>query len=187
MASQAEKRRKKQHARAIKATAGFDLAPVPRREDNGRPTRQGIARDPSIETLLVRCRQMGKEPTRAAIRGMRAPWNGCNAGQAMARAVQGEHERLELWGAITHMRTVQASYDAAIGAPHRHAVCLRLLLPLEALEADATTPPKDERSDDERQRDAVNALMKMEGWLGYTDSAAASQAKRSVIDDEPVH
>ena len=104
----------------------------------------------------------------------------------MAEAVRGHESRLLLWDAIQHMRRVVTSYDAAIGAPRRHAVFLRLLAPAEAMEADAETPPKDERTDADKMRGATSALMAMEGWLGWTDKDGASQCRRSVIDDEPV-
>jgi hypothetical protein len=57
---------------------------------------------------------------------------------------------------------------------------------LEALEATAETPPVDERTPEERGRDAVSGLMALEGWLGWTDKVAAGEAKRGVWDDEAV-
>ncbi|MEI4473557.1 hypothetical protein [Frigidibacter sp. MR17.24] len=164
----------------------FALAPVPRREKDGHIHRERAERDPSIKALQVRCRKMGKEISAGAIRDMRAPWNGCKAGRAMAIMVTSADERLELWDAIQHMRRVQLSYDRAIGAPSRHAVCMRLLLPIDALEADAETPPQDERSDEEKDREAVSAWMRVRGWLGYTDTASMNCAIQTVIDDETV-
>ncbi len=84
------------------------------------------------------------------------------------------------------MRRVQIAYDRAIGAPDRHAKCLRLLVPIDALSTDAETPPLDERTDEERQRAATSAMMRLEGWLGYTDKAARSEALRVVVDDAEV-
>lgn len=88
-----------------------------------------------------------------------------------------------MWDAIQHMRRVVTAYDAAIGAPRRHAVCLRLLVPIEEMAADASTPPLDERTPEERQRQSVASYMLLEGWLGRTDKAAMGEAKRVVWDD----
>lgn len=184
MTSVAEKRRRKKN----KGMPGMGLADAPRREKNGRTSRKDKQRDPSIPALKTRCRQMGKEPTAENVRDMRAPWNGCHAGRALSQTTipLDADDRAGLWDAICHMRRTQAAFDFAIGAPKRHAACLRLLLPVEAMEADATTPPIDERSLEERQRDATRALMQIEGWLGYVDGATAAIAKRAVIDDEEV-
>lgn len=186
MTSKAARRRIKKARGAEGAADPFAIAPVPAREASGRISRIGRDRDPAAETLKARCRQMGKDATKKNIWDMRAPWWGCNAGRAMATAVADDAERAELWDAICYMRRAVTSYDAVIGAPHRHAVCLRLLVPVPALEADAQTPPLDERTPQERQVDAVATYMRVEGWLGWADRVASSEAKRAVWDDAPV-
>lgn len=183
MTSKAERRRRKQAA----AVGGmFALASVPRRERSGRISRVGVQRDAAGEALEVRCKQMGRAVNAANIRDMRAPWWGCNAGRAMAQEITSDAERAELWDAICHMRRVVTVYDAVIGAPHRHATCLRLLAPSSGLGADASTPALDERSPEQRQRDAVSGLMRLEGWLGHCDKRAMGEAKRAVWDDAAV-
>lgn len=181
MTSKAERKRR----RRARTADQFALDPVPRRQPNGQ-MRERPGKDPAMETLKARCRQMGKAITKANLRDMRAPWWGCNAGRAMADAVQNEAERAELWGAICHMRRAVTAYDAAIGAPSRHAECLRLLIPVDAMDADATTPPLDERTLLEKQDDAYAGIMRLEGWLGMADRPAASEAKRVVWDDATV-
>ena len=162
-----------------------ELAPIASRKIRGRARMKQIKAENDADTpvLAARCRQAGKPITEATMREAKAQWNGCNAGRAMAAQVSGEIERAELWDAIQHMRKVQAAFDRAIGAPNRHAQCLRLLLPNEAMEADAATPPKDDRTDGEKYTQAVSALMSLEGWLGYVESDASSVCKRCVIDD----
>ena len=160
-----------------------ELAPVPRRATQGKRRMREIEQEPSRAALEARCRQSGVTASDEALRDARAQWRGCNAGRAMA-SITAEADRPELWDAIQHMRRVQASHDAAIGAPRRHATCLRLLAPQGAFEADATTPPPDTRTDAERMRQAVAAMMQVEGWLGYVEGRAASICKRVVIDDE---
>lgn len=175
--------------RAAGPGGGLDLpglAAVTRREPNGRTRRSMADRDPSIDPLAVRCRHVGIQPDAAGLREACAPWFGCRAGRAMAAAVRDHDERSRLWDAIQHMRRVQVAMDRAIGAPSRHARCLRLLVPVEAMSADAETPPVDERSDEERLRDATRASMRVEGWLGYTDKPARSEALRVVVDDGEV-
>lgn len=161
----------------------LDIAPTPKREPNGQHSRRGQARSPDIETLKSRCIQMGKAITPENIKDMRAPWWGCSAGRAIGQAVMEDKTRQDLWTAIQHMRRTVTVYDAAIGAPRRHAVCLRLLAPTDEMATDADAPPLDTRSDADKMRQAVSALMSMETWLGYADKNAASEAKRVVVDD----
>ena len=183
MTSKAARRRAK---RARKNDTGLpDLADIPAREKNGRKSRAGVKRSADVPALIVRCLRRGVEPTEAEMRESKAMWWGCCAGSAMARAVTDERERAELWDAITHMRKTVRAYDAACGAPSRHAKCLQILAPVDAVEASAESAPIDTRSDDERSRSAVSAWMQLHGWLGYTDKAAASEAWRVVIQDEP--
>lgn len=153
--------------------------PKPHRGSNGRFSEQ----TGDQVALKARCRHRGISASQANLRDSRSPWWGCCAGRAMAGAVDNHAERLELWDAIQHMRRVVTAYDAAIGAPRRHAVCLRLLAPVEEMAADASTLPVDERTPEERQRQAVSAYMLLEGWLGRTDKAAMGEAKRVVLDD----
>ncbi|MBE9635766.1 hypothetical protein IQ782_02820 [Salipiger pacificus] len=170
--------------RAKKNSLGLpELAGGKTRQPDGRLRPTVDRQDPARLALEVRCRHAGLEVTRANLREVRAQWCGCAAGRAMASAVTDNDERARLWDAIQHMRRVQVSYDRAIGAPGRHAKCLRLLVPIEALSADAETPPLDERTDEEKLRDANRALMQLEGWLGYTDKTARSEAKRVIVDD----
>lgn len=162
-----------------------ELAPTPRPKSRGKKRMDEIETESlaAIPALQARCRQQGNNPTKESVREARSPWWGCEAGKAMAAAVEGHTERLALWDAIQHMRRVVTSYDRALGAPNRHAACMRLLVPTDPLTATAETPPLDERTDEEKQRQATSALMALEGALGWTDKAAASEAKRVVLDD----
>lgn len=171
--------------RSMRESGLPDLAPIATRKIRGRQRMKQIKAENDADTpvLIARCRHAGKPVTEATMREAKAQWNGCHAGRAMAEQVSGEMERSELWDAIQNMRKVQTAFDLSIGAPNRHAQCLRLLLPNEAMEADAATPPKDARTDSEKYTQAVSALMSLETWLGYVDKHAASVCKRCVIDD----
>jgi hypothetical protein len=80
-------------------------------------------------------------------------------------------------------RATQLAHDKAIGAPNRHAQCLRILAPVDAMQADAASPAPDDRSVEERVRDATRAQMQVEGWIGHTDSRAVSAFRQAVIND----
>lgn len=183
MSSKAERRRLKKERGQQPLP---ELAVVPRRKARGKQRMKQIQHEAveDIPALMVRCRHAGAAPTRAAIRDAKAPWRGCSAGLAMSSVVTDDTDRSDLWTAIQHIRRARVALDAAIGAPKRHAQCLRLLAPLDALEADAASPALDDRSDEEKQRQAVSGMMAVEGWLGHTDTRSASICKRTVIDDE---
>lgn len=195
---------KAQKRAAKRARQDMDIAETPKKMKRGRQRMAEIAdahKGADHGALEARARKAGidlanpkgktdkasrteaMERRAEQLRDLRAPWHGCNAGRAMASAVTGDRDKSELWTAICHIRKVQAAYDRAIGAPTRHAQCLRLLLPLEAMEADASSPPVDLRSDEEKQRQAVSAWMKVQGWLDHA-KADAGECKRVVIDDE---
>lgn len=186
MREKLRRRRAQAASRDMNDAALPGLAPVRRRAKQGKARMKEIAmeQDADIPALVARCRQSGQPASEAGLRAAKAEWMGCNAGRAMASVAETEAERKELWAAIHHMRRVQLAYDRAIGAPNRHAQCLRIMLPLEALHADAATPPADLRTDEERHRQAVSAWMQLQGWLGYADKQAAGLCKRVVIDDE---
>lgn len=205
-------RRKKQEA-ARQAANLPELAPIqkpvqPRHK--GRFARAATEAGADIAALEARCRQAGieivtvpnapkkpgddtnelREARRQArhrralqMRDTRAPWNGCEAGRAMARLIGDERERGALWDAIQHMRAVWLAYDRAMVAPHRHAQCLRLLAPTEAMQADASTPPSDPRSEAERYRQAKAARETVARWLRGVVVRDAMICISVVIDD----
>lgn len=179
--SKADRQRKRDRAKAD-WKAAVKLAPVPRKQPNGRMHRTQAARDPQAEMLKARCRRWGVRVSKW--REMRDPWWGCEAGGNMALAVTSIDERKALWDAICYMRRAAVAFDAVIGAPNRHAQVLRLLLPTEAMEVDAETPEPDERSDEERQDDAVRAMQWVQELTGRAGREAAAEAIRVVLDDQ---
>lgn len=194
--TQAAKRR----ARAARRQSDdMGLAPTPKRPARGRARMAEIAAD--VPALEARARKVGiaiahvadgapkavrkaaADARAAQLREMRAPWYGCNAGRAMAASVTGEGGRADMWAAICHIRATQAAYDHACGAPSRHAKCLSLLAPTDAVTADAASPPLDLRSDGDKARQAVSAWMQMQDWLSCA-GPAAGECRRTVVDDE---
>lgn len=178
--SKAAKRRAKKRTISLHGAEAVPQRPSGR---DRRHTNQG--EDASMATLKARCRHIGVDETEDGIREARAQWYGCNAGRAMA-AITPAGDRPDLWDAICHMRKTVVRHDAAIGAPRRHAKCLNLLAPLDALEATAETPPLDTRTDAERRISAITAWTTMHGWLALVDGAAMGEAMRVAVEDARV-
>ena len=183
--SKLDRKRKREKKKPAKITLAGGMIVTARPTGRDRRHTNQMAESAGLEPLRVRCRQAGLAATPEAIREMRAPWHGCEAGRAMAAEVRDDRERGALWDAIQHVRRTVAAYDRSVGAPARHPVCLRLLLPLEALEADASSPPTDDRTEEERSRQAVSAWMAVKGWLGHVPTATASDAWACIVDDAP--
>ena len=112
------------------------------------------------------------------------------AGCAVGRKLMLDHipDRDSLWEAVKHMRRVVVAYDRSIGAPSRHAQCLRIMLPSERMEASASSPAPDLREPEERDRQAQAAWMALKGWLSHADCAAREACTKAVVDepDEPI-
>ena len=166
------------------------LAAIPR-----RPKKRGKARmtelnriakdvDESIHLLETRCRHAGKPITEEAMREAKAPWAGCEAGQAMAREVTNEEKRSQLWDAIQYIRRVYAAYDRAMCAPIRHAQSMRIMLPVDVMHADAASPAIDSRDDIERQADAERAYASVQKLVGRYGRYAASITVNCVVDNQ---
>ena len=191
MASKAAKLRAKREARAGDVP---DLASVPRAKRRGRARMKDLAAmapvDESISAIEARCRRAGLDIGKAEarekhMRDMRAPWHGCAAGRAMALVEERERERADLWAAIQHIRMAWSNYARACGLPPRSAQCLRILLPVGAVQADAASPAPDMRTDDERRDDAQRAWRQAELLVGRYGRATAGITLRCVLDDTP--
>lgn len=136
---------------------------------------------PDVEPLKARAiRNSLANPADA-----RLPWFGCVAGQAMAGAVSKHADRLPLWDAIQHIRRTVAAYDRAMCAPSRHAKVARILSPVSAMESDASSPPLDERSDEQKQDHAEEAISRLYEALRGVDDDTAADCLRVVAEDAP--
>ena len=148
-----------------------------------RPTQgQRERKEPAdMVAIHARIRQTGMTPDQA-----RHEMGGC----AVGRRLMLDHvsDRADLWQAVRHMRRVIVAYDRAIGAPSRHAQCLRIMLPTERMEASASSPAPDLRDPETRDRQAVAAWTALKGWLSHADYAARVACTRAVVDepDEPI-
>ncbi|MBD9528989.1 hypothetical protein [Paracoccus sp. PAR01] len=171
----------------------MELAPIPKRQGktrdgNGRFSRK--AEDASQIVMIGRCRRAGIDPTEEAIRDMKAMWQGCEAGRAMSRYVSGhidpkkaEETRKRLWDAIHHIRTSWARYASLHGLPARSAQCLRIMLPVDEMHADATTPGIDPRTIEERHASALRKWREVELLVARYGRHTAGITLRCVLDD----
>ncbi len=175
MTSIAERKRRKKRARI--SLPGSD--PVEQPMTTGRPRKD--PEDARRTALEARIRVFGIPDTPEGRKASGEPLWGCSVGRLLL--TEPDTHRATLWNAVYHARKTQAAYDRAIGAPNRHATCLRILAPVDAMHADASSPAPDYRTPEERVRQATRAQMQVEGWLGYCDKPAASAFKQAVIND----
>lgn len=177
-ATQKRAQRRKARAEYISLPGGETAPQMPAGRDR-RHTNQG--ENPMQTAINARIRQTGLSQDDA-----KTPMAGCAVGRRLM--IDHTPDRAELWQAVQHMRMTWLAYDRANGSPNRHAQCLRIMAPTPALHADASSPAPDLRTQDERDRAAVTAWMRLQGWLSYTDAAAYGAAVRHVVDepDQPV-
>ena len=173
----AQKRRDKRKARAATITLPLGET-APQRPAQGQRQRKEPA---DMVAIQARIRQTGLTADQA-----RHEMAGC----AVGRKLMLDHiaDKDDLWQAVKHMRKVVVAYDRSIGAPNRHAQCLRIMLPTERMEADASSPAPDLREPEARDRQAQATWMALKGWLSHADSAARVACTRAVVDepDEPI-
>lgn len=181
MTSKAQRKRRK---RRITLPGG---ASIPQPEHglprlHRKPPRE--TEESAMQTVIeARRRQLGDI---ADTVDLRSPM----AAEALGHAIL-RHPRINgyppdmLWAAVTHIRRTVAAYDRACGAPGRHPRCLGILTPAEHIAATADSPPADLRSPEDRDRAAVTAWTRLQGWLSHADAAARSACMSAAADDAP--
>lgn len=113
--------------------------------------------DPRIVVLSARCRQMGKEDTRANRSMLSWPILGDPAGLAISIASRDDDEAGKLWAVFCAYDAAHAAYHRRIiGKPRSPNVSRMEFLPerFETREDDSI----DSRTEDEKDRDAVNGM-----------------------------
>ncbi|MDD7973433.1 hypothetical protein [Roseinatronobacter alkalisoli] len=177
----AQKRRDKRKARQATITLAGGLKAPQRPTGRDRRHTNQQEDDPMQTAIQARMRHTGLTADRA-----RLDMAGCAVGRRLLTDRISDAE--DLWQAVRHLRSVIITYDRAVRAPNRHAQCLRIMAPTDTMHADASSPPPDERTPEERDRQAVTAYMALQGWLSHADGAARSACLRHVVDepDEPV-
>ena len=177
MSSKAERKRRKNRAKASITLPGGEVVPQAQPNDS----RRGRAEDARKTALQARCRVFAGNDGPKDEGASGDPLWGCSVGRLILS--EPEHRRPDLWNATQHARATQLAYDRAIGAPNRHAQVARILSPVAAFEADASSPAPDYRTDDDKYRQAISAQMRVERWIGHTDPHTVSAFKQAVIND----
>lgn len=172
--------RKRRRKRTISLPGGQEIAT---RTTQGRRTDMEHRRSDDTAALTARTRRFGYPDSPEGRKAVSGPEFGCAVGVAIMADKVSAGERSDLWQAVCHMRRVWLAYDRAIGAPSRHAKCLAVLTPVDAMTADAASPALDMRAPEDRDRQAVAAYMTLRGWLGHVDGAAQSAAICAVVDE----
>lgn len=124
----------------------------------------------------------------------RAPWFGCPAGRAIATvprlkiAVADAPDVPTLWDAVQRIRAVYARYLHAIGAPDPNPHGMDLELMPEEFGSDGVEVDGgwDDRTEEERVKDATRAMMHMEGVLGSAGEGVLAEVKAVVLRDQQV-
>lgn len=164
--------KRKRASRKISLAGAPSVTPRP---TAGRPPKEDATR----VVIDARLRIAGKPDTRENRDAMKSQLQGCAIGRALE--ARGGKDQPELWRAVEHMRRTYAAYRGANSLPSPHPIVARMLSPTDAIETSAEAPPADLRSDEERARAATSAYMRLNGWLGYTDSASRAEAWRVII------
>ncbi|WP_424967323.1 hypothetical protein [Dinoroseobacter sp. S375] len=140
-----------------------ELAPVDRKQPNGRLRRDTdyvAERDPQKTVIEARKRHSGNKDKDA----MRHPAYGEPAGQALMASCKGD-EAETLWGTYKALTAAQDNYHRRILGKGLHPKTAKLEMMPDVVEARPDDQP-DLRSEDERDRDTVNAWMRWQGHLG---------------------
>lgn len=184
-------RTKGEKRRAKKARApNGQFAAIP---DAPRDARGALARPTAgaVRSLVVRARLAGIEvpngpdgkPRVAGelFRRLRQPWMGCNAG----RAIEGEDDRSDLWGAIVSVRRAYERYWHVIGIPAPYPPAARGLYVAEpgeqGVEIEAWATPSEPLTVEEAAKAATANMMRCEAILGRV-----RWAKACLLYDQPV-
>lgn len=178
MASKAAKRARK---RKITLPGGGQVEQKPSGRDRTNTNQREDAQSAVLQAAKARLRLLGMTDSPEAQRAALAPENGCSVGRAIQTNIKAPDERADLHAAVKHIRRVWVAYDRAIGAPSRHAQCLRILAPPDILTSEGARV--DDRPEADRYRSAVSAWTTLQGWMMHTDGAARQAAIMCVVDE----
>lgn len=139
--------------RAKQVTAA-NLARIGMLQDDDRHRRESrrTPEDPRKTALAARTRQIG-----APKGSLDHPIYGHTCGVAIDHEAQDWDEAAALWQVFHRLDCAHGLYCGRVIGIRRNPAVGRIDLVHERLEADATSPPADTRSEDERHRDAANA------------------------------
>lgn len=177
------KKARRLRKKLVNASHGIpDLAGTPRREKNGcfveRTRQQGDKEaEPRLTVLSARARHMGRPDTEENRLALTGHMFGDHVGQAIQIGGRNKDEADSLWQVFWLLDRSDATYHARILGTKRHAKCGKMEYLPERFEArpDDVT---DYRTEDEKDRDAVNRWMYWHGLIG----CLASHEQSSIWD-----
>lgn len=175
--------RKKPKTRSITLPGGTS---VKQPKSRGRPINDDPADDARLTVLSARIRHIGLQDHKNAQSIARCPEYGCNVGRAIMQTKCSDEDKADLWQAVKHVRQVWQNYGRALDAPSRFPKCMSILAPSEAMTADASSPHRDTRTEEERCDQAKAAYRSVNSWLSPCGPAAQSTAIRFIVEEPDV-
>ena len=183
MTSKAARKRAKRKFISLAGGVTVDQKPTGRDRTQTHQPQE----DPTITARKARMTRLAAANVPSPEKHVMSDMAGCEAGIALLADDISADERADLWRAITHIRRTWVAYGRAIGAPNRYAQCLRILLPAERFEVSASSPAFDSRPQEDRDRSAVAAYMRTQGWLMRGSARDLQACIGCVVDDQPGH
>lgn len=168
--------------------AAVDRSPLPALVVRGKPRQDlsmynDVQDDPQKTALQARCRHRGADPTDEAMKAAKSPLLGSDVGRCIV-ALHPPDEQARLWSAFCGMC---AAYE-------RHAVLVlgvtywpkvpQMELTPEPAEVDPDLRI-DDRSPEERVRDAKEARRRWDGYLARLPGAYASALAHARLESSP--
>jgi hypothetical protein len=156
---------------------------------NAASTR-AIEEDNMRPALVVRCREMGWEPTVSNLARVRQPIFETRAGQLIVKANPGTQQGTlntiaELFQALTHIRRVRARYLRAVAAPNPHPQNAAIAIVPDRFEvtADMADAPMPLEPEEEYAR-AKAAHENLQGWIADLPHAERVEVVAVAVNDK---
>jgi len=161
--------------RRARKLAGVDLAEVPRPKSRGGKRMRELSLDGHKGVMKAvidaRLRQSGMADTRENRKAVSAPHMGYKIGLVMNHAITGPGKRdkiTKLWRTFDDWSAAESAYRRRYVGQSEYANNAALQMLPERFEAD-TSHTVDLRSDEEKDRAAINGWKHWQGLLGHLD------------------
>lgn len=172
--SNAQRRRRKLTKRGQEQVGLPELAGSKKRDKNGcyqeRTRQQGDKEVEPRETVLrARARHLGRPNTKDVRLELTGQMFGDLAGQAILIGSRNQSEADRLWDVFTKLDSADAAYHSRILGRGRHAKCGKVEFMPDRFEA-RPDESSDYRTEEEKDRQAVNNWMRWHGHVGHLHS-----------------
>ena len=173
-ATKAQRRKRKGTKRDHEAAGIPELAPSRKRDKSGcyqdRIRQQGDREVEPRETVLAaRARHLGRPTTKEGKLQMAGQMFGDLAGQAIIIGSRNQAEADRLWDVFTKLDGADAAYHSRILGRGRHAKCGKVEFMPDRFEV-RPDESSDYRTEEEKDRHAVNGWMRWHGHVGHLHS-----------------